>query len=539
MPRTCHQGNPNLKTNVRKIHWTYYLSFLTNVYWEDHAHLRKQTISPPFNFQHLSHTRRKHVPDLATVDEKGLSRVQAQSTQQAPTRHLQGITVEDLSQKLDATGLPRMSTSSRPTTPCLPEPSSGPGHSVSRSVDVTHGREAMTPIQGRPRAASCQTRTPLQRNPSSRSQMVRLSMNNPNIPDSELKPPFATQVQHCSPSEVKYRSQQPLPALPQRDGSKRSSKRMTVDSQLSSTTSGDTASSSASPRSSQCIRPAAAGPWSIRDERGSTAGLSEASWEDDVDFCYEQEAESTCQFNWDEHEEAADGAFRLSKLLPPSDGSRTSALFASAPQNTSPLQRRRSSIVGHRGFQHARTTSVIHEAPDHEMGAQESQDELAPASEESKPMFGPEVMHLGNSIPSISDAASSRTDGSRHVKSNSCGSYESGVRPMAPSSENGHSSVASLSSIPELIHSNTACSSTEAVVPQEPTESTASSKEQQHAMVCDIMRKPSTMSNRALWQAGRVVQGRRPSTLSSKISRMPSAPAQRPLLEGEEETTWI
>ncbi|KAM0719058.1 hypothetical protein Q7P37_004963 [Cladosporium fusiforme] len=488
---------------------------------EYYTHLKKQSISQPFNFQHLSHTRRKHVPDLATVDEKGLPRVPSNGMTQAPRSHPQGV-------RLDSNGIPRGFINSRPTTPCLPESGpTGPQHAGSRSVDVTQSMQTMPAVVRRPRATSCQTRNVLQRNSLSLSQPASTD----NQSATETTPPPQAQVQHCSPSEVQYRSQQPLPALPQRDGSKRNSRRMTQDSQLSYTTLGGESSSTTSPRSSQSIRAINAGPWGIRD---STAGLSLASsWEDDVDFCYKQEAESTCDFNWDEMDQDV-GGFRLSRFLPPGDGSRASALFALAPPSTSPPQRQRSSIVGHRGFQHARTTSVIHEAS--EKSAQNSQAQLEAISGESEPMFGPEMMNLDASVESISDGASAHTGSSGHKKSNSCASCESGVCPAPTGSDNGHSSIASLNSIPELIHSTTAGSSTDAIVAQEPLN--AISQEEQHRLMCDIIRKPSTLSNRAILQAGRVVQRQRPSN-AGRLSRISSAQAQRPLAVGEEETTWI
>jgi hypothetical protein len=411
-------------------------------------------------------------------------------------------------------------------------------------MDVTQGRHQMLVGGGRPRAASCQTVNGLEGSSSSMSQVVRLSVNNPNIPtDSEAIPPVAAQVKHCTPSEVKYRAQQPLPALPQRAGSRRDSKRMTIDSQLSSSTSGETSSIPDSRRSSQNVRLTTAGPWTTSNEKGSTVDLSEASWEEDVDFCYEQEAESTCDFHWDENDEDLDGAFRLSKFLPPNDGSRSSALFATSAHSTSPLQRRRSSIVGHRGFQHARTTSVILEAPDHEACPQRSQEQLVSGKEDSKPMFGPEMMHLSTSVGSISDSASTRTGSSGHQKSSSCASYESGIRPTAPSSDNGHSSIASLNSVPELMHCTTARSSTEAITtPQAREPAPALPRPARQMPVCDIMRKPSTLSNRAILQAGRVVQrGRGSASANGRMSRLPiTQPQRRPLVGGgEEPTTWI
>lgn len=494
-----------LLVNCRKESWR----SETNVL-QDQSHIRKQTISQPFNFQHLSSTRRRHVPGLPTVNEKGQIQIPTNS-------------------------IPAGAVSSRPTTPCLPQPGSGPQHSVSRSVDVTQGRPPMLATGGRPRAASYQTGPGVQRSPSSMSQVVRLSMNNPNIPtDSEAIPPVAAQTQHRSPSEVKYRAQQPLPALPQRAASKRESKRMTLDSQLSCSSSGETSSIPDSRRSSQHARSTNAGPWSPPNERMSMMEFCEESWEEYVDFCYEQEAESTCNFHWDETDEDVDGVLRLSKFLPPSNGSRRSTVLVPTSANTtSPTQRRRFSIVGHRGFQYARSTSTIPEGPDHETCDQSTQEELVRGKDV---IFGPEISTLSTSVGSISDNASS-TGSSGHKKSSSCASYESGIRLPAPSSDNGHSSIASLNSVPELTHSDTARSSAEAVVLPEPAFVPHSAR---LMPACDIMRKPSTLSNRAILQAGRVVQrGRGASIGTSRMSRIPSEKSQRPLLEGEEAASWI
>jgi hypothetical protein len=504
--RSMHPYSSNRKKNVRNCPIASNRKPILTCS-KDQSHIKKQTISQPFNFQHLSHTRRKHVPGLATVDEKGQSRIKTNI-------------------------IPAVNTNSRPTTPLAL--GTGPQHSSSRSVDVMNGRNPMIQSGGRPRAASYQTGKSRERSPSSMGQVVRLSVNNPNIPvDSESIPPVEAQVKHCTPSEVKYRAQQPLPAIPQPAGSKRDSKRMTLDSQLSSSTSGDTSSIPDSRRSSQNVRSITTSPWITPHELGSTVDLSEASWEADVDFCYEQEAESTCDFHWDEHDEEMYGGFRISKFLPPNDGSRTSALFATSTHNTSPLQRRRTSTVGHRGFQHARTTSAIPEAPDGATCTHRSQEGLMSIKEDPKPMFGPE-MHLSTSLGSISDSASTRTGRSGHHKSNSCASYESGTRLPAPSSDNGHSSIASLNSVPELVPSTTARSSAETIaVPQEPVPIAP-----RPARPCDIMRKPSTLSNRVILQAGRAVQrGRGSVSATGRMSRIPSS--QRQLEEGEEATTWI
>lgn len=364
-------------------------------------------------------------------------------------------------------------------------------------------------------------------------------MNNPNIPDpSESIPPVTAQTKHKTPSEVKYRAQQPLPALPQQGNSRRDSKRMTLDSQLSGSTSGEGKSPPTSHGSPPNVRSSSAGPWTTRDGRGSTSGLSEASWEEDVDFCYKQEAESTCDFNWDENDEDLDTKLQLSAFTPLNDGSRASALFAPTPNSTSPLQQRRSSVVGHRGFLHSRKTSVIQETPDNEGHEQESLDQFESAADESKPIFGPEIMHLGTSVGSISDSASTRTGSFSHQKSNSCASTEITTGPPPPGSDNGHSSVASLNSVPELVHSSTPSSSTDAVAVQTPE--SLFPKTVRPSPSCDIMRKPSALSNRAILQAGRVVQrGRGNPSATGRTSRVSSAQLQTPVAKDEEATTWL
>lgn len=79
---------------------------------------RKQSISPPFNFEHVTHTRKKHLPALETVDEKDLTKeFWAVSANQPAKRQLKGIQADDLRSKLEAMGVSRGAVSSRPSTP--------------------------------------------------------------------------------------------------------------------------------------------------------------------------------------------------------------------------------------------------------------------------------------------------------------------------------------------------------------------------------------------------------------------------------------
>lgn len=84
----------------------------------DYRNRTKSSISPPFNFQHVTHTKKKNLPALDTVNEKDLNKeFWAASSSQAPRRQLQGIEAEDLSSKPEAMGLIRGSDHARPTTP--------------------------------------------------------------------------------------------------------------------------------------------------------------------------------------------------------------------------------------------------------------------------------------------------------------------------------------------------------------------------------------------------------------------------------------
>ncbi|QIW98353.1 hypothetical protein AMS68_003871 [Peltaster fructicola] len=88
------------------------VSLTEDNYYRNHT---KSTISPPFHFQHVTHTKKKHLPALDSVDEKILNKeFVATSTSQVPKRHLQGIQAEDLSVNPEAMGLIRGSVDKPP-----------------------------------------------------------------------------------------------------------------------------------------------------------------------------------------------------------------------------------------------------------------------------------------------------------------------------------------------------------------------------------------------------------------------------------------
>ncbi|GAB7362147.1 hypothetical protein MBLNU230_g2173t1 [Neophaeotheca triangularis] len=192
---------------------------------------------------------------------------------------------------------------------------------------------------------------------------------------------------------------------------------------------------------------------SIISESNRPSIASDPSWQDDVDFCYEQAAESTCNFDWD-HPPPSErislspsiesvGGVRSSKWIalpiPPSD--RSSAHLSSAPSDDSmsprphPQIRTRQS-VGHRGFAAARKDSR------EKIGANtltipENPSSLVPLSpissihrnEAPQPSpFTPTNLHFpnfdGSNSDYLSDPESVRPGGSKHRKSSSYGSYE-------------------------------------------------------------------------------------------------------------------
>ncbi|TKA46477.1 hypothetical protein B0A54_02309 [Friedmanniomyces endolithicus] len=93
---------------------------------EYYRYLRKTTISPPFYFEHVTHTAKQELPPLETVHEKDLpGRFWSVSAYQRPKRQLTGIRADDLSEKLPAMGVERGAPSSRPTSPAPVELDTG------------------------------------------------------------------------------------------------------------------------------------------------------------------------------------------------------------------------------------------------------------------------------------------------------------------------------------------------------------------------------------------------------------------------------
>lgn len=533
--------------------------------------MRKKSISPPFNFEHVTHTAKRQLPPLETVDEKDLpGEFWSTTVYQRPRKHLHGIKADDLHLRNEPTTQPKpeltiQTTPSQdkpPVIDCLPaelgtdrriispivassgssstsspcsfdertetkfdpddgirafEPERQPIRHPRRSSSLTTGIHQRAQPQSEP-----QTTTHLQvtretfyesasSNASMESVPCDLSIPPANGSYGVLRVDPATLQKGGNPShgDIAYRSKQPLPPLPNQK-IKRSSKKATRRASKSVAAKPmplDSAPnhakqpvlSTSKPSSRRSSRSATKSPTSkpARKERSRwSAALSDATWEDDVEFCYEQEAESTCDFNWGPTSHTrqssiqSNGGVRLSASsvyhahspVPATDSMTSLRLYDSAETiaggrksqlaKALPQQRRRSSVVGHRGFLAARRSSqdlssLTPPAPIQVTPSSTHVSVLSPVfsiaptdDDAQKTPLTPGTLKFPRfdsvCADSLSDPESCRnSESSKHRKSSSYGSYESTARRsvLTAGKETNRNSLASVSSLPDLMHS--------------------------------------------------------------------------------------
>lgn len=429
-------------------------------------------------------------------------------------------------------------SSSRPTTPSLNE------HPANRQ------RRPMSPLSQRDQKAANSSQFP-RRHSSLGSRKASSPPGSPlaNSPVLPIASQFTGTTSKypsicakltstppkADPSQVKYRASQPLPALPIPNTSGMSSRDSLHSKGNARNTRNSRAHSNGSPpispgsrKSFGSIRKGPTPVWSTPNLR-SSSGLSDTAWEDDVDFSYEHEAEATCDFDWDAAEtiprtlpEKGDDA-AMSRYLEASNGARASCESVSSD--------RPKSRIGHHGFLQARQTESQSNSPN----LSNKTSPLLPIAEHlPKPARADSVNGDCPSDPELSFNASSFAS-----STGSHSSYHSMPRSVR---DDHHSSIASLSSVPELVHSQStlggsnpdssqARSETPRSIPRKPVPTANANVE--------VFRRPSTLSNRAILQAGRVVQRGRPVT-PSRFSRLLHAPVTADAHgEEEEEPTWI
>ncbi|KAK0928424.1 hypothetical protein LTR91_014288 [Friedmanniomyces endolithicus] len=509
---------------------------------EYYRYLWKNTISPPFNFEHVTHTAKQQLPPVETVHEKDLPRrFWSVSAYQRPKRQLTGIRADDLSEKLPAMGVERGAPSSRPTSPIYVEldtdrpliaGSMGPVNGIDQTIfDELRNIEPDTTTK---MSQSDKTSKPL-KHPLRKSSLTTINDQRPVC--MSQPPPVQTVTNHATssaednaaveqpslcgnnaaqslhnvteesegaqarrPASVIDRSRQPIPALPgQHTPARRSRSSLRqptpASTSVTSFAPSETISSDRTRRSSQrssCSTfqsPAISRPYRSSTQT-LTSPLMNASWEDDVEFCYQHEAESTCNFDWQDNKRLREpsaaesgGGVRLSTWIAPSP----SPTLESSPnarrdscESQAPAEFRRS-VIGHRGFLAARTNSllmnnkptappniqVVPPHPDQQVSMLSPVISIAASDgEASAPGLSPTTLHFRNfdsvqrlSSDNLSDPESNSTLSSRNRTS--CGSYDS-ARRTAPTTSTTAAAVAqdtarwsatSSNSIPELMHS--------------------------------------------------------------------------------------
>ncbi|KAI7482862.1 hypothetical protein KC351_g5480 [Hortaea werneckii] len=311
---------------------------------EYYRFLNKGSISPPFNFEHVTHTTQRDVPRLDTVDEKDLTaRFWALSAYERPKRRLNGIQAVDVTEKLGQIGVARGSPSSRPTSPvpnaATETPTRG-AHSAGFFGTVGNIDETMldktkdVSVEPKRSFSAAHLNKSLPNPPKRDSSLGALNdqrlkyLETPQPTTHEIGNANTCQSRHNAlgvpgpdepastlhsvpeeqslasmapePSEID-RTKQPLPPLPPQANIKRDSalsmkpfrsSRMSVPSTISS----ERRSSKRSSHSTRsCLRSSGS---TTENHVGLESSVSESNWQDDVDFCYEQQAESTCNFDW-------------------------------------------------------------------------------------------------------------------------------------------------------------------------------------------------------------------------------------------------
>ncbi|CZT21550.1 uncharacterized protein RCC_07413 [Ramularia collo-cygni] len=575
-----------------------------------YKHRKKSSISRPFNFQHLTHTAKKHIPLLQTVDERNLTaKFWSVNAYQKPKGDLKEIQADDLSEKLSTQP---SELSFEIERPC----SSQATTEVAESLDETTFDETQE-TKFNPDAFETihevhHAPEPAVKSPKHYSSMTALSSPTVNDPDKlrhlikergtrdEIVPPTLQRavassdvraslpVRPAPPLETlsaplttlagqSQRESKPLPPVPTRGVRKTHSKSsMRTLGQLfpapphgragsaADSVAGSVAGSFVSKRSSK----------SVATVNSRTDVFIEPTWEDDIDFAFDQEAEASCDFDW---ENVASPREEEEAELTPSDhdddggepgGVRLSAWLGDAPSMSSSssldhTQHKRGSSVGHRGFQAARTGSgeVALSAPTSlKLGtsASGSPTPLIKASLlecERSPYTEGEMQFPGfdaNRAPEyLSDPESSARSSERR-KSSSANSWESSRRSMHVGSDTTRWSSASTSSIPDLVQSRRKSRSSvvkshrmsrqlESVTSadEDDEEASTTTRLQPTRAQTDsfIMRRPSTSGDRTLlFSAGRTVQRGRSATPPSRIALAGGNVAEVP---GEDHVGWI
>lgn len=589
----------------------------------DYKHRKKSSISRPFNFQHLTHTAKKHIPLLQTVDERNLTaKFWSVNAYQKPKDDLKEIQADDLSETI-ATQPSEVSSLDRPcssqattevaesldetTFDETQETKFNPDafetihevHSGPQSPEKTPKHYSSMTALSSPAVTDPEKLRHLIKERAIRKEDVPLSSQRAasdvrvNLPTRPAVLPKTVSGPLETPAGQSQRAQQPLPPVPAQAVRKVPSKSSMRSaggtlgqlfpthpgyraSSAAGSMTGSVAGSTVSKRSSK----------SVATVNSRTDVLVEPTWEDDIDFAFDQEAEASCDFDWENvtsppPEEEEDEALTPAANPPLDDddespsgepgGVRLSAWLGDAPSVPSTtsldnVKHKRGSSVGHRGFQAARTGSNDGVVPPLALklgsgrSASGSPIPLIKASllECEKSPYTEGEMNFPGFDPTrypeyLSDPESSSRSSQRR-KSSSTNSYESSGRSLRMGSDTTRWSSASASSVPDLLQSRRKSRSevrwsrrmsrplesvTSADEDDEEVEAVAAPRLQVTRAHTDtfMMRRPSTSGDRTLlFSAGRFVQRGRSATPPSRVALAGGNVVEVP---GEDRTGWI
>ncbi|THZ25229.1 hypothetical protein D6C89_04470 [Aureobasidium pullulans] len=305
--------------------------------------LRKKNISAPFNFQHVTHTQQEQLPQLESVNDSELvSEFWAASAFQAPKSELRGIKADPVDSSFRVRANERRpstasSVRSDPfasrhrglsftssvheldSTPRTPQDVESPLDERARSLSLTSRSHSFSRLDlpSRERLAALgaeQREPPTMLHPALRGQMtpptVERTSSQPQIfelPGTSLES-VPEEMEGCGPSPAKLPRAKAMldlsplasPKLsPRSSPSLNSTARQKNGLVFTPFPIGNAFAQAHGGTGVEVPRTSSESRLSFSVDGNVPSLTSGESWENDIDFCYLVEAESSCDFDWE------------------------------------------------------------------------------------------------------------------------------------------------------------------------------------------------------------------------------------------------
>ncbi|GAM84180.1 hypothetical protein ANO11243_021730 [Dothideomycetidae sp. 11243] len=309
---------------------------------DDFEHQQKKaTISAPYNFQHVTHTQPRELPQLNFVSDQELSlSFWAASAHQTPQSDLRGIRAEDIEEAQKSSrpesalesrpiSADRNSTFSRALSPS-PREGASPVLRATRSLSnaSAHSRDDSRRPSVISRSASLASLIAEQRGPptmvhpafrntSEPTQVLPTMPSMPWLSPSGMQTPTSEMNRNLDVVPEESEGQSPVKqAESQKPALLSAVDRLIEESEFS----GELQCSA----SSFCSEGQETNTTSHYDMSVPSLSSGE-TWEEDIDFCYNMEAEATCDFQWRHGKNPCasphDSVFASSRKFPTDAGS--------------------------------------------------------------------------------------------------------------------------------------------------------------------------------------------------------------------------